>query len=52
LTASGDFVVAGANGVPYWLWFSYGANTKEESTTSMGLTVTHPRGCWFLAEEV
>jgi hypothetical protein len=52
LTASGDFIVAGANGVPYWLWFSYGANTKETSSTNSGITVTSPRGCWFLAEEV
>lgn len=52
LTASGDFVVAGANGVPYWLWFSYGANTKEASSSGSGITVTSPRGCWFLAEEV
>ncbi len=52
MTASGAFIVAGANGVPYWLWIAYGADTEEESSSSSGLTVTHPRGCWFLAEEV
>ncbi len=52
MTASGSFIVAGANGVPYWLWITYGADTTEESSSSSGLTVTHPRGCWFLAEEV
>jgi hypothetical protein len=48
----GTFIVAGADGVPYWLTFAYGANTEAESSTSEGLTVVHPRGCWFLAEEV
>jgi hypothetical protein len=52
LTAGGNFIVAGANGVPYWLWFSYGANTEEASSSVSGLTETRPRGCWFLAEEV
>lgn len=52
MTASGNFIVAGPDGVPYWLWFSYGAATEAESTTSSGLLVIHPRGCWFLAEEV
>jgi hypothetical protein len=52
MTATGSFIVAGANGVPYWLWITYGADTTEESSSSSGLTVTHPRGCWFLAEEV
>ncbi len=52
MTASGSFIVAGANGVPYWLWITYGADTTEESSSTSGLTVTHQRGCWFLAEEV
>ncbi|HEY3970287.1 MAG TPA: hypothetical protein VGL79_02705 [Solirubrobacteraceae bacterium] len=52
MTATGSFIVAGANGVPYWLWITYGADTTEESSSTSGLTVTHPRGCWFLAEEV
>jgi hypothetical protein len=23
MTAVGNFIVAGPNGVPYWLWFTY-----------------------------
>ncbi len=52
MTASGNFIVAGANGVPYWLWIAYGANNEEKSEAASGLVVTRPRGCWFLAEEV
>jgi hypothetical protein len=51
-TSSGSFIVAGPDGVPYWLWFSYGAATETESSTSSGITETHQRGCWFLAEEI
>lgn len=52
MTASGNFIVAGANGVPYWLWIAYGANNEEKSEVESSLLVTRPRGCWFLAEEI
>jgi hypothetical protein len=51
-TTSGTFIVAGANGVPYWLWVAYGAETEEKSEAESGLVVTSQRGCWFLAEEI
>ncbi len=52
MTSSGTFIVAGANGVPYWLWVAYGAETEEKSEAESGLVVTNQRGCWFLAEEI
>jgi hypothetical protein len=52
MTASGSYIVAGLNEVPYWLWFSYGATTVAGSSSSGGLTVVQPRGCWILAEEI
>ncbi len=52
ITNSGSFIVAGADGVPYFLWFSYGATTAAKSEASAGVLETEQRGCWFLAEEI
>jgi len=52
ITTSGSFVVAGADGVPYFLWFSYGATTEAKSEASAGVLETEQRGCWFLGEEI
>jgi hypothetical protein len=51
LTAFLNVVVAGPNGVPYWLWVYYGAATETVSNVST-LTTSQQRGCWFMAEEV
>jgi hypothetical protein len=48
----GGFVVAGADGVPYWLTINYGANTEAKSSAGPPVSSSAPRGCWFLAEEV
>jgi hypothetical protein len=48
---TGVLIVAGPDGVPYWLTINYGANTEAKSSAGPP-TVTNPRGCWFLAEEV
>jgi hypothetical protein len=47
-----NLIVAGSDGVPYWLSLSYGASTEAKSESSGGVTVAAPRGCWLLAEEV
>lgn len=52
MTASGTFIVAGPDGVPYWFSFSYGATTEAKSEISGGLATSTPRGCWFLGEEI
>lgn len=52
VTESATFIVAGADGVPHWLWLAYGATTEEKSTTNSGLTEVYQRGCWLLAEEI
>jgi hypothetical protein len=51
-TFSGTFIVAGPDGVPYWLWLAYGDTIEAKSETFEGLTEATPRGCWLLAEEI
>jgi hypothetical protein len=49
---TGVLIVAGADGVPYWLTINYGANTEAASSPGPPISTSSPRGCWFLAEEV
>jgi hypothetical protein len=51
--ATGVLIVAGPDGVPYWLSIDYGVNAVAGSSGGGGgPTTSSPRGCWFLAEEV
>ncbi len=50
---SGGLVATDADGTPFWLTVEYGAETvKEEKEVEPGLSVSKPRGCWLLAEEI
>jgi type IV secretory pathway TrbL component len=49
--AAGTLIVAGPDGVPYWLTIDYGANSEATSSAGPPASAT-PRGCWLLAEEV